>query len=205
MSLAVRPRRALCLGLAALAVGLLLPRPAQAGKGDRLPYDVGFWVEYDAEARGPESWRKDFEFMVVDYLQSLGCFQTILRWDDDVRPETELLLFLKVLDVEDSQRYDVAQKDLYGPGSTPDSAVSHTVILRAGFELSLRKMPESIPVRWRRFRLTSSYRPKLGEDARYQVRLQMIADVEEEIVRLLCKGNEKKLAKEIDKALLAPR
>ena len=185
---------------ACVLIGLVAFAGAFAAKGDRLPYKVGFLVDYGEQA-GPESWREEFEFLVIEHLQSRRCFEVVRRFDPDDPVSTDLLIHVIVAHVEERQNYDISETELYDPDRPPDTEKLFTLELEADFELELRKLPEDVIVRRKRLHARTSYRPRFDEDARYAIRLKVIEDIERALVTLSCKGPEKKLVRDIEKAL----
>lgn len=187
---------------AALGVAIVcLATPPGAAGSERWPYRLALAVDYDRQP-GPESWREELELLVIDHLQANGCYESVVRFDPDASgPAPDLLLVAHVSNVEEQQRYDVAQSELYDPDAPPDTRNQYTVELMADFAFELRKLPERVTLRDKRMRLSESYRPRLNEDPRYEVRLGMIERVERALLSLACKGSEKKLQRDIDRAL----
>jgi hypothetical protein len=192
------PRILVCAACAAW----LAPGGSWAAKGDRLPYRVGMDVRY-GDQRGPESWRDEFEFRVLDYLDRQACFRSVRAFDEERPGETDLLLRVWVSHVEEEQRFDVSQADLTDPDAPPEVSRQFTIQLEADFDVEFRKLPEDVVLRAKNMSLRSSYRPRFDEDARYEVRIELIEDLERELASMICKGNEKRLAKDLKKALAA--
>lgn len=180
------------------------PMMAVAGKGDLLPYRVGFTVEYGANA-GPESWREELEFLVIEHLDARQCFTFVRRYDPEDPFPIDLLMRVVVTQVEERQNYDLSEAELYDPNRPPDTGQMFTLELEAEFELELRKQPENVIVRRKHLQTRTSYRPRRDEDARYAIRLEVILDLEKALVGLSCKGPEKKLVQDIEKAVSAAR
>ena len=66
-----------------------------AGKGDRLPYNVGLSLDY-GPIKGPESVRDNLELQLMNELQAARCFGDVDRFDPERSAEFDLRLVVTV-------------------------------------------------------------------------------------------------------------
>jgi len=169
-----------------------------AGRGDSLPYKLAIEVAR-SEHSGPEEMRREVEFVLVQTIDERRCFDSADRWGGDAQA-ADLLLRIRLIDLEDETRYDVSQVTRDDPRSSVETSNLYTVYLTADLLVELLTLPGEAVVRSRQLRIAEAYRPVAHEDARSAVELQMIDEAVDATLQFVCKGSAKKLQREIDRA-----
>jgi hypothetical protein len=195
-----RRRAALAL-LAVVAVTLLGPWHLAAGAGESiratrsLAVDIGF-----GSRPGPETLRERLIDRTVARLAGSPCFTAVgpARADS----AADLLLLVTLDDFEDKTYHDASISERVSPNSNPMDLASRavaTVSAQTRAELRLATATGAV-VRQRRFLAAESYRPQHVEDPRQEAEERFVEALAADLRAFACKGDARKLARDIDKA-----
>ena len=171
-----------------------------AGRGDRLPFDLQLDVGFDESVGGRESVREEVERVILDELDNAACFRAVGSRLAENAGSAELRLMVRILEVTEETSYDLSIAAQTAPNASPAADKKQTTRMVADVELQLSTMPEATSVRSKRFQASASHRPAFNEDARTVVRRLVLDDLVDTTVDWVCKGSESKLRKQIAKA-----
>jgi len=174
--------------------------PVDAGRGDRLPFDLQLDVGFDESVGGRESVREEVERVILGELDAADCFRTVQGRLAEAADSADLRLMVRILEVTEETSYDLSIAAQTAPNAPPAADKQQTTRMMADVELQLSTVPEATSVRAKRFQSSASHRPTSDEDARAVVRRSVLDDVVDTTVAWVCKGSEAKLRKQIAKA-----
>jgi hypothetical protein len=172
----------------------------EAGRGDRLPFDLQLNVGFDESVGGRESVREEVERVILRELDGAACFRTVESRLPEGADRADLRLIVRILEVTEETSYDLSIAAQTAPNAPPAADKKQTTRMMADVELQLSTVPEATNVRSKRFQASASHRPESYEDARAVVRRLVLDDVVDTTVDWVCKGSESKLRKQIAKA-----
>ena len=179
-----------------LCVGLGTGSPA--AKGKPLPYKLGVRVTHGKPA-GPAAMRADLRRGLLEALNNAACFESV-RGVDAAASNTDLLLEVVIIDIEEETRYDISMATLSSPNTEPGTDKQLVATVRGEFHVELLTVPASARIRSRKFIHIGSHRPILNEDPRAEARWEMLNEAVRSLRVFACKGSEKKVARAIEQA-----
>jgi hypothetical protein len=183
-------------------VALLLIIPltaASAAQDESYPSTLAVKVEYGLQ-QGPESFREEFARRLIHAIQGDGCIRKTLPACSETESEAGLLLIAMIEEMEQRTDHDLSISERNSPHATAAESRRLTARMEAAIELRLLLLPGRELVRERKFRAAESYRPRMNEDAAYEVQLQLLENLTVSGRRFICKGGGKKLRKDIEKS-----
>lgn len=184
-----------------LPVALLCAAGVLAGEGDRLPYRIEVEVGY-GEPVGSQRLRDEVQLGLVRALETAACFQEVGAFDPDLtEPGDALLLRVTIDDFEDWLVHDSSIAQRTSPNALPhEESTRLTARLEGDVRLEIVVIPQRHAVRRSGFRLAEAYRPRMSEDARYEVERRWVDLLVAKSRNFACRGAAKKLAREIAEA-----
>ena len=181
------------------ALLLIIPLSvASAAQDTPYPSTLAVNVEYGPR-QGPESFREEFARLLIHAIQGDGCIRKTLLSSSAKEGEAELLLVALIEEMEQRTDHDLSISERNAPYATAAESRRLTARMEATVELRLLLLPGGELVRERRFKAAESYRPRMVEDAAYEVQLQLLESLAVNGRKFICKGGEKKLRKDIER------
>jgi hypothetical protein len=196
-------RASVPIGAALALVASVLPAPIAAGREGPADLVLALEVIWGDESMGPESLREEVERLVLRRLERSGCYASVGRSTPSAPPdraEPDLRFRLRLSGLEVRERWDVSIAERTSPNQDPSES-QNRVEATVGFDvvMDLNLLPEAIPLRTRSYRHEQSYRPRHNEDAREEVRRQVVEDLALAAASFACK-RVAKLPREIERA-----
>jgi hypothetical protein len=195
--------RAILGALVSLSLLCPLRAPSLAGKGDRLPYELGVKVSY-GHPIGPESLRDELQRMLVNYLGRSGCFGELSLIREESESDADLILDILLDDYREEHEYGMSIAALNSPDILPEQKQNQVAVISAFVEIDLRERGAPAPARSRRHKQVIAHRPQFDEDAEYEARFRFLDDTARYARDFVCRGSDKKLTKEIERARETP-
>jgi hypothetical protein len=185
-----------------VAIALLLAPTSHAGKKNaRAPFDLGVRFLFE-ESAGEEGLREELELQMLTELRRAGCFRTVdlalPAAAGDSAAADELRLEVTVRELFDETTYDTSIAQRADPNASHELETAFTTRIRLLVHAALVHPAGERELRSRQIRASGAHRPlTIEEDARLTARTQAMVELVRAIRLFVCKGGEKRLAKEI--------
>jgi hypothetical protein len=192
-------RTVLCGAAVLIGLSPFMSPPATAEEGDRLPYHLTVEVAY-GKPLGPMRMRDTLARELVRELDARRCFEAVSPLDENEETGAGLRLTVILDRWRDETEHEMSMAQKNDPQPDPDRARLTVESVEAFVYMELAILPDGAAVRQKQYRQSNAYRPLFQEDARMAVEDEMLFDIVRNVKNFACKGNDKKLRKQIEQS-----